>query len=260
MAPNRDSTYAPEERELVAKQAELTALNERLAQHELDFATLRAELHAFEQQYVRIVGTRFAEIDELEAQIAEALSRRQPTNDSMRQQAQGARERAVNSAGIASATQLPVLIDFRPSEGLKSLYREIARRIHPDLAIDDDDRDRRNRMMAAANRAYEEGNEAQLRAILVEWETSPESVKGEGVGAELVRAIRKIHQVNVRLGVIESEIEALKGSELSLLRTKVNSAKVAGHDLLSEMAAELDARLIPLRQRRDELRTDEVSL
>jgi hypothetical protein len=46
--------------------------------------------------------------------------------------------------------------------------------------------------MAEANRAYEEGDEERLRVILQEWEGSPESVKGDGPGAELVRVIRKI--------------------------------------------------------------------
>lgn len=35
--------------------------------------------------------------------------------------------------------------------------------------------------------------EARLRAILNEWDTSPEAVTGDGIGAELIRTIRKIH-------------------------------------------------------------------
>jgi hypothetical protein len=56
----------PEERELKTKKAVLAALETELAQRKLDLATLRLELHAFEQRYLRIVGVKFAEIDELE--------------------------------------------------------------------------------------------------------------------------------------------------------------------------------------------------
>jgi len=75
----------------------------------------------------------------------------------------------------------------------------------PDFATDDAERVRRQRMMAEANQAYADGNEAKLQAILREWESSPESVKGEGVGAELIRVIRKIAQIEERLHAIEDE-------------------------------------------------------
>ena len=64
----------PEEQELSRKLAELATLEATLAQRELDLATLQAELHAFERRYLRTAGARYAELDEIEAQIAEALA------------------------------------------------------------------------------------------------------------------------------------------------------------------------------------------
>lgn len=60
-------TQTPEERELAAKNAHLGMLTLQLTQRELDLATLQAGLRAFEQQYLRVVGVAFAEIDDLEA-------------------------------------------------------------------------------------------------------------------------------------------------------------------------------------------------
>ena len=91
--------------------------------------------------------------------------------------------------------------------------------------------------MADANRAYEEGDEAKLRAILAEWESSPESVEGEGTAAELVRVIRKIAQVEKRLRVIETEITQLEESDLYQLKIKVEAAENEGRDLFDEMAS-----------------------
>ena len=65
-------TQTPEEQELEKKLAELAALETALAGRELDLATNQAELHAFEREYLRIVGSRYTEIDRLEAQIAGA--------------------------------------------------------------------------------------------------------------------------------------------------------------------------------------------
>src|SRR5947209_19880582 len=66
----------PEERELERKQAELAALEENLEERELAFETFKAELKAFERQYQSIVGMRYAELEEIVAQLAEAQSRR----------------------------------------------------------------------------------------------------------------------------------------------------------------------------------------
>jgi hypothetical protein len=95
-------TQTPEERELAAKTAELAVLETQLAQRELDIATFRVELHAFERRYLRIVGVKFVEIDVLEAQIAEALNRRDPSDETSRPRAEQARSKATPSACCCS--------------------------------------------------------------------------------------------------------------------------------------------------------------
>ena len=71
-------SQTPEERELEKKKAELAALEIELIQREIDLATLRAELTDFESRYLRTVGVLYAELDDIEAQIAEAQARRNP--------------------------------------------------------------------------------------------------------------------------------------------------------------------------------------
>jgi hypothetical protein len=163
----------------------------KLAERELDLATLRAELHGFERTYLRIVGSRLAELDEIEAQIAEAGARNQPKDREAQERASQALAQAQESAQAVEAEQEAGKREpFTPSENLQKLYREVARRIHPDLATDEGERKRRHELMTEANRASEMGDVARLEAILRDWESSPESVKGEGRGAELVRVIR----------------------------------------------------------------------
>jgi hypothetical protein len=103
--------------------------------------------------------------------------------------------------------------------------------------------------MAEANRAFEEGDEAGLRRILDEYESSPEAVKGEGAAADLIRVIRKIAQVNRRLLEIEKDVAFLKKSELFELKGKVDRAATEGRDLLREMAKDLDAQIAVSRER-----------
>jgi hypothetical protein len=103
--------------------------------------------------------------------------------------------------------------------------------------------------MAEANRAYEDGDEVRLQAILTEWETSPESVEGEGVGPELIRVIRKISQIQRRFVEIEAEMQQLKTSDLHQLWSRTEEAKNQGRDLFKEMASQVEREIDAARMR-----------
>ncbi len=246
-----NGSQTPEEQELEKKRTAYNSLEDDLSQREMELATLVAELRSFEILYLKIVGVRLAELDEINAQIAEALSRQVPTDARVQQEAGEARSQARESRRATdSAKEEPESkTRFEPSDDLKSLYREVAKRIHPDLTTDEEERSRREELMKQANQAYQEGNEDKLRSILDEWESSPESIAGEGVGAELVRIIRKISQVESRIAAIMTEITQYAESQLFTLKEKVETAEADGHHLLEQMAEELDRQIIGSKER-----------
>lgn len=234
----------PEERELEKKKAELATLEAELAERELERATLQAELHAFEQRYLRIVGARYAELDEIKAQIAEARARLNPSNKTAQEEAEHTRQQAAESAGAAADAQaIETRPKFKPSDDLKKLYRDLARKMHPDLATEPKERERRHQLMIEVNRAYEIGDEERLQAILRDWQRSPESINDESLGGELIRIIRQIAQAEERIAAIEVEILELQSSELAELKAKTERAEDEGHDLFAKMAAELDEEI-----------------
>jgi len=212
---------------------------------------LRSELSAFEQTYMRTVGKRYAELDEIEAMIAEHAARMQPQDMNAGNAATQARSQAQASRAVFDESLAAENVSSKStqSQTLKNLYREVAKRIHPDLSIDSTDRLQRERLMTAANRAYEEGDEARLRAILEEYESSPDSVRGEGAGAELVRVIRKIAQVERRLVEIDKEVLILEQCDHFKLKAKTDEAAARGRDLLQELAATLDSQIAIARER-----------
>lgn len=236
----------PEERELRKKLAELAELEGILGEKELELATFKAELNAFEAMYMGIVGIKYAELDEIEAKIAEAKLRDNPSDKIAQEEATRAR---ADESREATGQVEEAFEEFIPSDTLKKLYREVAKRIHPDLAEGDYARLKREELMAKANRAYQEGDSEKLRAILAVWEDSPESVKGEGAGAELVRLVRKIAQVEGRLRTIELEMAQLKQSDLYELKSKVEKAEIQGRNLLSEMAAKVEKKISNAKER-----------
>jgi hypothetical protein len=241
---NHYKKQTPEEQELTIKQAELAKLQQEIAQRELDLSTLEIELRAFEIRYLRTVGSRYAALDEIEARIAEHIASLNPENATAQNNAKAAREQAAESAQRSrAADSSQAEPEFKPSDDLKKLYREVAKQIHPDLSEDEAERLRRERLMTDANIAFEKGDAERLRQILHEWESSPESVKGEGPAAELIRTIRKIAQIVNRLRAIEIRTMEIINSDLWRLKQKAEESKAAGRDLLAQMAAGLDGRI-----------------
>lgn len=239
----------PEDQELARKRDEQAALETELAERELRFANLRAELGAFERQYLHFVGSRYAELDEFKAQIAERLAKEQPDNERAQHAAREARARADETNSTAGPKSAEAPRAFQATPEMKRLYREVAKRIHPDLTSDREDRAKRQQLMAEANQAYEQGDEQRLTKILTEYEHSPESVQGEGPGAELVRVIRRISQARGRLSEIEAELQELLRSDLYHLKSRLDEAQKNGRDVLKEMIAKVDEQIVQARQR-----------
>jgi hypothetical protein len=241
---------APEEEELDKKRAVLDRLERRLAQRELDLATIQAKLRAFDAVHVRTLGRRYAIIDEIVAQIREAEERLHPTDEKVKNPAREARARAHESAEGADETAAKKgnQRKFEPSVSLKSLFWQIAKLIHPDYAKEEGERQRRNGLMAEATRAYAEGNEERLRSILHDWNESADAIKDEGIGFQLIQIVRNISKVRLRLKQLTTDIIELEGSDSNVLRLRVEEAENSGHDLLGEMALKIDNGLANARE------------
>jgi DnaJ-domain-containing protein 1 len=206
-------SLSPEMEELQRKTEELLALEAELVQGELTLATIHGELQNFEREYQQIIGTRYTELERIEIQIAEYMAYLESNRD------------------------------FKPSEDIKQVYRQVAKLIHPDLTTDLQEKIDRQKLMTEANQAYEDGNIDRLREILHSWESRPEAVKGEGLGAELIRMIRKISQCRERLRKIHQEIAEIEQTELYQLQVEVSTNHKNGKDLLLEMARDLDEQI-----------------
>ena len=238
----------PEDQELARKLEEQAALEAELAERELRAANLRAELGAFERQYLHFVGSRYAELDEWQARLAERRAEERPGNERAKQTAAEARARAEETKSAAGEKSSQEPHAFTATPEMKRLYREVAKRIHPDLTSDRKDRSKRQHLMAEANRAYERGDQDRLVKILTEYEHSPEAVEGEGPGAELIRVIRRVSQARSRLAEIEAEMQELLRSDLHRLKLRVDEAEKGGHDILKQMIAKVDQQIAAAKQ------------
>jgi hypothetical protein len=233
----------PEEEELAEKLKALGTLENELGEKELELFSLETDLQLFHRRYLRVVGVKYAELDRLEAEIAELRARLAPS-EIRAQEASAARAKAQASNSVLD--EIAGTEDqARPSPPpeLKRLYREVAKRVHPDLATTPEERALREKLMTAANEAYAKGDAARLESILREWEHSPESVTGTGIQPDLVRVLRKIAQVKRRLAEIDRRISDIKTDSLYKLSERVKAAEDQGKDLLADMANAVDAEI-----------------
>ena len=243
---------SPEEEELEVKRDELANISELLAEKELELTTLKNSVSHFERRYLKEVGIKYVELDEINAKIAEKIARQNPKDTVFQEESGIARETANNTAKEFHSHKIPeeeLSKDFKPSEEIKKLYRQIAIKIHPDKSVNESDREYRTKLMAEVNDAYANGDIERLRQILREWESSPESVTGEGIAFDLVRMIRSISQINGRLKTIEREVEIIKETEIYGMMIQVQEAEKEDRDLLKELSSKIESDIKLAKER-----------
>lgn len=233
----------PNDHDLEGLRSRVAALETIHGERGADVARAQADLAAFRIRYRQEVGLLHEELDRLELALAEAelgeLSKRLDI-----------RESADAPPAAARSEPQPRFT----TDAMRKLFRDVAKAIHPDLARDDDGRDRRHSLMIEANRAYATGDEEQLRLILQAWERSPEAVQGTDAEAMRLRCLRRIAQIEEQLEILASDLAALQESSLWKLKAMVDDEAAKGKDLIKDMVRRLKRDLLVATNRLDALR------
>jgi hypothetical protein len=238
---------APEEAELLFRRAELSALRATLAAREAELASLHNQLHSFEARYIRQVGVLYVQLDEWERRIAQL----QVASESMHETERLLREANLREAlknGLANAE--PSGPEPQISLDLRALFREVAKRIHPDFAIDTHDERRRNHLMAQANDALQRRDADLLHRMLNGYD--PSTGHGEPAAIALARTMTQITKVHADILAVDASSDDLRHSEMADLQRRTAIAAQRGSDLLAEMAARVKGS-IGMAMRRYEL-------
>jgi len=229
----------PEEQELLRLEGEQSALETQVISAELALETSKAEITKFQRRYYQTVGQLYAQLDELEAQIANVGAEQATDDGEAFAYAQGAQEQARKSAeeaGLIKALPAPPL-EITPE--IKAAYRQAAKLMHPDRATTEPERLRRNAMMAEVNKAYESGNQQAIEKLIIEFGQDPEAIGGPDVASRIVKAIRRIAQLRRRLTEIQQETEPLKQTDIFQLKLTITETESMGGDPLGDLAQQL---------------------
>jgi hypothetical protein len=229
--------------ELRSRVAEREAL---LGERDGEVTRAKSELERFRIDYRKRVGILHERLDTLEAEIADAEA----------EVALAARPVKDGGSGTnqAPAVPRPTPLPRFTSDGVRKLFRDVAKAIHPDLAGDEATRDRRHSLMVEANLAYASGDEEQLRLILQAWENSPEAVRGSDPEAMRLRLIRRIVQIDEKLAILAAELADLKDTPLWKLKAMVDDEAAKGKDLVRDMIGRLKRDILTATNRLEAMR------
>lgn len=150
----------------------------------------------------------------------------------------------------------PADLSADKQEAIKRLYRQLARRFHPDLARDETEREYRTGVMMRINAAYTAGDLEKLQAIAAEPD-SPDHVHDAQTDQQLAEALlRELVRCRQRLAEIEGEFASLARHRNTVLLRRAQRAAAAGRDLLAEMVVELQEEIAQSMVERDVLRQE----
>jgi hypothetical protein len=202
------------------------AAEQALIEYEIAVETFRVEVENFSRLHEQKLGPLYARLEELDARILEARATRSG-DPADRQRADEARARLAPIPGVeellhgwmdggglfpeasAMLTDQPVRPPrrVRPSEEARKLYRDLARKAHPDLAQEEKERRRREEFITRVNAAYALGDEAELRELAAEWAKGPELKRGPSRAEELYARLEWLAQRKELLGLLARELE-----------------------------------------------------
>ncbi|MEU6920375.1 MULTISPECIES: J domain-containing protein [unclassified Streptomyces] len=218
---------AEEERPEARLARAVRVAEQALIEFEIAVETFRVEVENFSRLHHQKLGPMYTRLDELDAQIAEARAARTGDPEDIRK-AQEARAIVMPMPGVdelfhdwidseglspeaaAMLTEQPVRPPkrVRPTEEARRLYRDLARKAHPDLAQDETERARRDEFIARVNAAYGRGDEALLIELAQEWAAGPVAPETElSESEELYARLNWLTQRKELLTVLAQELE-----------------------------------------------------
>ncbi len=233
------------------------AAEQALIEYEIAVETFRVEVDNFSRLHHQKLGPMYTRLDELDARIAEARAtlsgdaedRRAADDAWARVMPMPAVEELfhgwLSSDGLspeaeAMLTDQPVRAPerVRPSEAARKLFRELARKAHPDLAQDEAERQRREEFITRVNAAYSRGDETLLAELAGEWAAGPvPPERRPSRSEELYARLEWLSQRKELLTVVARELE--EGAIGAMLRMAPDDPD----ELLNEIAEQLLAQV-----------------
>lgn len=213
---------------------------------------LKSEVDLFQRRYNAHIGRYYLELDKVELETKEYRLRLQLRREQVHEEeiearvascfrVSRARVEAYEAPDASEPTPPENKLPESKSKHLQNLYRKLAKRYHPDKAVDAAETERREQLMPLINRAYRE-QDVQILERLSLGET--EFHVDEKTAIEKRTALQsELQQLNRAASQLRLEINRLKTGRTYQLKQQVEKAKETGSDLLTGLAKDLERRV-----------------
>jgi hypothetical protein len=216
--------------------AEVARLESLLSVRQVELTTLQKEMFEFKARYAQVVGSRLAELAEVEQAIREAEARL------MRERGEGAAQEDDEDEAAQASEKLAV-------GSLRKLFWSVAKLFHPDHASDETEARRRHQIMVEASRAYREGDAESLSTLLGDEELqfycatpSKNSDAPEDLHARLL-------SLRDELRTVDFGIRRLTQDGMYRIKLAAESEAAEGRDALAEEAKRIGRQIVKARHR-----------
>jgi chromosome segregation ATPase len=234
--------------------ARIDSLREQLAAAVAELEQLRATLLAFESRYDARIGVLMVEVDRAELEIAvlrrriaalqESIEAWQAVESAIEREFASERERVESEASEASgarrrAAELPPPPEPEVAAAIRSQYRKLARKFHPDVAAGEEQRERHEDVMRRINVAMEMHDLGTLLDLERELPAGADDIPGPTRGARIAWATAEIARLEGQLAKRTGELAALRSTSLYQLCQRIEREPALLDRLESDLRAEL---------------------
>ena len=214
--------------------------------------TLKSEVNVFERRYNAQISRYYLEFDKVELEMKEYRLRLQLRREHVSEEEIEARVESCFKASRERVDTYEAVNESEPTpqedklpdtqaKHLQDIYRKLAKRYHPDKAMDAKEEGRREQLMPLINRAYNEQDLETLERLSL---GETELHVSEKTATEKRRAFQtKLRKLNRAASELRFEINRLKAGRTYQLKQQVENAKKAGTDLLTTLAKDLERKI-----------------
>lgn len=237
----------------------------QLVEAEEQLAEWLAAIGAFEFKLRAQIGRLTQRLDKLDSEIKDYRRQLSWINDDWEAVAEEIDFRSMGQDDTTAserngfqeeAPAAPSSLNEDERKEIKQLFRQLARRFHPDMAVDTVDREYRTQMMAAINTAYAAGDLEKLQQLALEPDGA-DLVEYAQTNQQLAEALaREIERCQRRLAEIRQELVQLEQHQSTRLMRRAQQAEAEGRDLLAEMARRLEEQIALKMVERDVLKSE----
>ena len=221
---------------------QISELEALLVERRAELVALQQELRAFKERYAHVVGSRLAELGEVERAIKDAEAHL----FDLEREAESAAEESAASVEMQASKIAP------GKTALRKLFWSVARLFHPDHATDEIEAKRRHEVMSEASRAYREGDIESLNTLLGD-EQLQFFCASQGTDDLQEDLTGRLLRLKGELSTVEFGIKRIRQDGLYRLKLKVDEETKAGRDALIAMAENINRQIVKARRRLEHL-------